>query len=198
MFCCAICHKFYFGWKHFHIARHYRPVLEENAMKINMFKFYKISCICLLSLGLCVILGSIILTICNYQGIGIDDFIMLFLAVPLGIVISLFPVLINYKQLTHISLDHEKCISYSLLGKRLCEINYHTTVFYSFFEVKFLYAPPVRFIAISNMPFKCEQNPKSIFDKKFYGCYDQSRIIIFPYDDKVALFLNLDDWQKIN
>lgn len=167
-------------------------------MKISMFKFYKSSFICLLSLGLCVISGSIIFTISNYQGVGIDDFIMLFLVVPIGIVVSLFPVLINYKQLTHISLDHEKCISYSLLGKRLCQTNYNITVFYSFFDVRFAYVPPVRFIAISNMPFKCEQNPKSVFERKFYGCYNQSRIIIFPYDDKVASFLNLDDWHKIN
>ena len=119
-------------------------------MKISMFKFYKYSIIFFISSGLFVIFGSIILTIYYYRGVGIDDFIMLFLAVPTGIGTSLLPVILYYKLLTHISLDHEKCISYSLLGKQLCSTNYNTTVYYSFFDVKWTYEP-VRFIAISNI-----------------------------------------------
>lgn len=167
-------------------------------MKITMFKLYKTSIICSSALGIFVIVGSIIFTIYYYSGVGLDDFIVLLDAIPIGIAISLFPILINYKQLTHVFLNHEKCISYSLLRKKLCQININENVFYSFFDVRFAYAPSVKFIALSNMPFKCEQNHKSILEKKFYGSYDQKQIIIFPYDDYVAPLLNLDNWHKIN
>lgn len=167
-------------------------------MKISMFKFYKSTIIFCSILGIFTIVGSIIFTIYYYSGVGLDDYIMLFLVIPIGIGVSLFPIIINYKQLTHVFLEHDKCISYSLLRKNLCQINFNESVFYSFFDVRFLYEPPIRFIALSNMSFKCVQDTKSIFEKKFYGTYNQKQIIIFPYDDQVVPLLNLDNWHRIN
>ncbi len=164
-------------------------------MKISMFKFYKTSVISFIALATILIIASLAYTAFYTDG-EMDECIMMYISIPIGFAISLFPILINYRQLTHVSLDHDKCISYSLLGKKLCQINYNEYVFYSFFDVRFAYAPPVRFIALSNLPFVCNQNPKSIFEKKFYGAYDQKQIIIFPYDDQVAPLLNLDNWQK--
>lgn len=167
-------------------------------MKISMFKFYKTSIIVGLVYGSIVLIGSIIISVYYATGNILDDCILPICGITLALLGGLSPALINVRQLNHVYLDHERCISYSLLRQKLCQVNYNEYVFYSFFDVRFAYAPPVKFIAISNMPFKCEQNPKSIFDKKFYGYYDRSRIVIFPYDDKVASFLNLDDWKKIN
>ena len=167
-------------------------------MKISMFKFYKTTIICFMTLGIFAIIGSIIFTVYYYSGVGLDDYIVLLWVIPMGIAVSLFPILINYKQLTHVFLNHEKCISYSLLRKKLCQINLNEPVFYSFFDVRFAYTPSVRFIALSNIPFRCEQNPKSFFEKKFYGSYDQKQIIIFPYGEQVVPLLNLDNWHKIN
>lgn len=166
-------------------------------MKIGLLKYYKSNFICFLMLGVCIIVGAIIFTFYYYQGEGLDDFIMLFLAVPIGIVISLFPILISYKQLNFVYLENDMCVSYSLLKKKLCQVNYNERVFYSFFDVKFAYAPVVKFIALSNTPFLCKQNPESFLEKKFYGTYDNTRIIVFPYDKQVAQRLNIDDWHNV-
>lgn len=167
-------------------------------MKINMFKFYKAGIICLLTLGIIEIIGSIIFTAYYYTGNGIDDCIILFIAFPIGLVVALFPICISYRQLTYVLLDDTKCTSYSLLRKRLCEVDFKESVFYSEFYVKFAYKPRVKFIALSNEPFVCKQNSESAFEKKFYGAYNQNKIIIFPYDEHTSPLLNLDEWHAVN
>lgn len=134
-------------------------------MKISLLKYYKTSIISLSALGIFAIVLSFIFTF--FDGSNLDDYIMLFVTVPVGIAVSLFPILINYKQLTCVVLSHEKCISYSLLRKKLCQINFDEHVFYSFFDVRFSYKPVVRFIALSNMPFNCEQNNNISFKRSF-------------------------------
>ena len=152
-----------------------------------MFKFYKNSFIFSLTLGIFVIVGSVIFTINYYRGVGVDDFIMLFLGIPIGVLNALFPIFLNYRQLIYIVLDERKCISYTLFKKKLCQVDFDRYVYYSFFDVKFAYSPLVKFIALSNMPFICNQNSKSVFEKKFYGAYDQRKIIVFPYDNQLAI-----------
>ena len=167
-------------------------------MKISMFKFYKIDIICFLTLGIFVIVGSIIFTIYYYSGNGVDDYIFLLLCIPLGIFIILFPICLFYRALIYVLFEDKKCTSYSLLKKKLCEVDLSNRVFYSEFYVKFLYVPPIKFIALSNEPFVCKQNPKSILERGFYGSYNQKKIIIFPYDEQIASFLSFDEFQRIN
>ena len=187
------------------IAKYYRIVLEDAAMKISMFKFYKARCIFFLIMGAALIAGAIAFTIYFYSGAGIiEDFLLLILAVPMAPIIALLPFFMSYGQMTHVILDEGKCVSYSLLNKKLCRVRYDKDVFYSFFYVKFLYEPEVRFIALSNSPFQCRQTLAEITDitgalkKKFYGTYNQRKIIVFPYDETVAPLLHLDDWHMNN
>jgi len=158
-------------------------------MRINMFKFYKTSFICSLILGIFTIIGSVIFTIYYYSGVGIDDFIMLFIGVPLGLSIIIFPICINYRQLGYITIDKNECISYSFFKREICRIDFCKRVYYSFFDVKFSYSPSVKFIAFSNQPFICNQKSNSVFKKSFYGSYDKTQIIILPYDKNLPLLL---------
>lgn len=155
-------------------------------MKINTLKFYKVSFVCFFILGLIVIISSIIFTIDHCVGAGVDDLIMLFIGIPAGLAIVIFPWIINYKQLIYVVFDKTTCTSYSLFKKKLCQIDFEKPIYYFIFNVTFSYAPSVKFVSISNMPFICEPKAKSIVKKKFYGNYDTKKIIIFPYDDNIA------------
>ena len=160
-------------------------------MKINMFRFYKTGCVCFFILGLFIIIGSIIAAFQFYRNIGIGDFIIVFVGVPIGVVVALFPIFLYYKQLTYVTLEKNKCTSYSLFKKKLCQVDYNIKVYYSFFDVNFLYSPTVKFVALSNMPFECD-NRVGIIKKGFYGSYDQTKIIIIPYDNQVSSMIKLD------
>ena len=163
-------------------------------MKINMFQFYKRTTICFFVLAIIVLSGSVLLVFAFWTGCK-EDFIILISGTLISTICFCFPILLNYRQLTRVLLDTEKCTSYSFLGKILCEIQLDKNVLYSIFFVRFAYAPAVKFIAISNEPFVCEQLQKNFLEKTFYGTYNQKKIIIFPYDEKVIPYLNLDKWQ---
>ena len=167
-------------------------------MKISMFRFYKTQIITGFVYGIVVLIGTIIISTHYATGNILDDCILPICGFSLALIGGLSPVLINIRQLNRVVLKHDSCISYSIFRRKLCEVKYSERVFYSLVDVRFAYAPPVRFIALSNRPFTCEQNPKSIFGKKFYGTYDQNQIILFPYDGQVAPLLNLKDWYKMN
>lgn len=167
-------------------------------MKISMLKCYKTNIICFATLGLLMIVGAIVFTVYYYTGSGLDDYIMLFIAVPGGLCIALFPILLNYKHLTHLVLNTQICTSYSFLGKKRCTVHFAEKVYYAVFYVQFAYAPQIRFIALSNEKYVCENRPRSIFEKSFYGKYNPKKIIVFPYDEKVAPLLHLNDWIRVN
>lgn len=166
-------------------------------MTIPMFKFYKNSIICFAAIGLLIIIGSLVFTAYYQTGDGADDYIMLFVAVPIAVLIALFPIFLNYKHLTQVQLNENHCVSYTLCRKKLCTVDFKKPVFYSAFYVRFAYAPPVKFIAVSNVPFTVEQNCTLLSKRGFYGAYNQKRIIVFPYDEQVASLLNLEKWEKI-
>ncbi len=143
-------------------------------MKISMFKlFYNYDIIIAWILSLLIIIGGIIFTVCFFQGKSIlDDFLVLFITVPLGLMFSVFPIVINYRQLTTVLLEKEKCTSYSFFNKKLCRVDYDKNVFYALFEVNFPRAMPIRFIAISNENFECDKSfgiNRNGYKNEFYG-----------------------------
>lgn len=167
-------------------------------MKINNFRIYKTDIVVLMASGLFAIIGSVILTVRFYAGEGIGDFIILFLTVPLGIVIALLPIIMNYRQLTQVHLTQNGCVSYSFLRKRLCHVDFSKKVFYSVFYVQIAYTQKIKLVAVSNEPFECERESKHINKRSFYRKYDQKKIIVFLYDDKLSDFLNTEKWQQVN
>lgn len=166
-------------------------------MTIHMLKFYKNSIICFAAIGLLIIIGALIFTAYYQTGEGVDDYIMLFVAVPIAVLIALFPIFLNYKHLTQVQLNENHCVSYTLCRKKLCTVDFKKPVFYSVFYVRFAYAPPVRFIAVSNAPFAVAQNCNSLSKRGFYGAYNRKEIIVFPYDEQVASQLHLEKWEQI-
>lgn len=166
-------------------------------MTIHMFKFYKNSIICFAAIGLLIIIGTLIFTAYYQTGEGADDYIMLFVAVPIAVLIALFPMFLNYKHLTQIRLHENTCIAYSFLRKKLCTVDFMKPVFYSVFYVRFAYAPQVKFIAVSNEPFLMETSGKHLLKRNFYGAYNRKEIIVFPYDDQIASLLHLEKWEQI-
>ena len=166
---------------------------EETDMKIRTFNYYKTTITVFIALGVLLNISSLVMAI------EIDEYKIFYYSIPISLVIAFFPIIIDYKHIISIYLDHEKAISYSLLNKKLCQVNFKDTVFYSIFDVKFLYATSVRFIAVSNEPFLCDENCKSVFKRGFYGSYDQKSIIIFPYITGYPLlqsFLNDENWRN--
>ena len=155
-------------------------------MRIRMFKFYRTSCTVFAILGILVIAGSLIFTVHYYCGTGIDDFIMLIICIPLGAFITTFPIILNYRHLTSVILKENKYTSYTLFRKKLCQVDCNEEVYSCYFNVCFLFSPPVKFIAISNAPFSCAKDVKSNDSNRFFGTYDQTRIIIFPFDETIA------------
>lgn len=166
-------------------------------MSIYTFKFYKNSIICFAVIGLLVIIGSVVFIAYYHTNEGVEDYIMLFITIPAAVMIALFPILLNYKHLTQVQINENNCVAYSFLRRKLCTVHFNEQVFYSVFYVRFAYAPPVKFIAVSNEPFSFEHNHKHISKRSFYGAYNQKKIIVFPYDEQVAALLNPEKWKQI-
>jgi len=123
--------------------------------------------------------------------------ICVYAAIFIMFVFTLFSLFLYYLYLTFVYLEQDRCTAYSFWGRQLCRVDYNEQVFYSFFNVYIPHRHPVKFMALSNSTFKCKQNTKSIFEEKFYGYYDQSKIIVFPYDTNLDPLLHLDAWHKI-
>lgn len=131
-------------------------------------------------LGFIVIIGSTAFSFYFQTG-----YIVNLLGLSVGALCSIFPILLNYRQLTHVVLKNDECISYSFLHKKLCVINLKEDVYYSLFYVRFSYAPKIQFIALSNESFSIAQSSKNLMSKSFYGEYNQKKIIILPYDEHI-------------
>ncbi len=163
-------------------------------MKISLFKFYRNCFIIFWTAAILVIVSSIITTIC----FGVETkegFLILFWGFSLGMICIVFPVLLNYRQLTYVIFEKHICSAYSFTHKKLCSIELNQNVFYAEFFVRFALTPQVKFIALSNEPFICSQS-QSYFGKKFYGSYNQTKILIFPYDEQVIPYLRFECWNK--
>lgn len=166
-------------------------------MRISMFRFYKISIVLFVILGFSIIIGSAIFTAYYSIGDSIDNYVMLILGVPVGLIIAVFPLSIYHRQLTRISIDDCRCVSYSILQKKLCSVSFDQTVYYSIFYVTFLYAKQVRFIALSNEPFTCELHHTNLNRKSFFGTYDTSKIVVLPYDETTIPLLRVYEWHCV-
>lgn len=171
------------------------PDTNKNATKIKMWKFYLADIICFLTLGVVVIIGSVVFTAYYYSGAGTDDLIMLFIGVPTGVLIAVFPFVSNYRNMLYIQIDDDKCTSYSLNGKKVCEVDFHEKVYRSYFYVRFQFIPQLKFIAIANEAFVCEQPQQSIFKRKLYGKYPREKVIVFPCEAVRAKKLNWN-WER--
>ena len=163
-------------------------------MKIHLIKLYKTTILFFLVSGTAVIIGTVILTVVSGQVNEPGGRIMLILSISMGIALICFPFLLFGKNLSSVALSDENCISCSFLGKFLCPVDYSRPVFYSFFDVRFTYSAPMKFIALSNEPFSCVSR-NGVFKAGFYGAYDPKKIIVFPYDNKTAPWLAVDCWQ---
>lgn len=164
--------------------------LEETAVKINMIKFYKTSITVFGVISLIIIAASVAFAIL-FQTSGAEGVLMLLFGIFAGIMCLLFPILLNGRQLTRVLLSADKAEAYSFLGRKLCSVDFGKEVFSAPFDVRFPYAPPVKFIAVSNETFA---DPKQ--SKRFYGTYDRKKIIIFPYDEQTAQFINTESRNK--
>ena len=165
-------------------------------MKINTFKLYKWNVWTSWIMGIVLMVGSVAFYIFVSERDRLAQ-ICLCVSALVAFLISLFPVLIFHRHLTCVYLERDRCIAYSFGGHQLCQVDYNKQVFYSLFDVYGVCGPPIRFAALSNSTFKCKQNTKSIFEEKFYGYYDQSKIVVFPYDTNLDPLLHLDAWHKI-
>ena len=163
-------------------------------MKIHLIKLYKTTILFFLVSGTAVIIGTVILAVVSGQVNEPGGWIMLILSISMGIALICFPFLLFGKNLSSVALSDENCISCSFLGKFLCTVDYSRPVFYSFFDVRFTYSAPMKFIALSNEPFSCVSR-NGMFKAGFYGTYDPTKIIVFPYDNKTAPWLTVDCWQ---
>ena len=121
-------------------------------------------------------------------------YVMLPALVDIGILYSTF--FSNRRLLSYSLLEQDKVSAYTFFNKPLCTVDTSKPVFYSIFlavHVKYDY----KMIAISNEPYECWKNVKDIKKKRFIYSYDRSKIIIFPYEDKVMPFLNLEEWHLV-
>lgn len=159
-------------------------------MKINMIRFYKTAIIVFGIISLIIIMVSVVFAILFQTG-GAEGVLMLLLGIFAGIMCLLFPILLNGRQLTRVQLSADSAEAYSFLGRKLCSVDFSKEVFSAPFDVRFPYAPPVKFIAVSNEPFA---DPKQ--SKRFYGTYDREKIIVFPYDEQTAQFVNTESRNK--
>lgn len=159
-------------------------------MKISMIKFYKSTLIVFGVISLIIIAAAVAFALLFRTG-GREGVIMMLLGVFAGIMCMLFPIVLNGRQLTRVRLSDDEAVSYSLFGKELCSVDFSKNVFSTPFDVRFSYAPPTKFIAVSNESFA---DPKQ--SKRFYGTYDRKKIIIFPYDEQAAQFINTENLNK--
>lgn len=165
-------------------------------MIIHMSKLYKLDIIFSTTFALVIIIGALVFTFYYYTGSGVEDYIMLFCAIPMATG-ALTPIIISHRHLTQVHLDKNGCVAYSFLRKKLCMVDFRKPVYYSFFYFfsKIPHAPRVEFIAVSNERFAIPD--KSTRKKGFYGAYDQRKIIIFLYEEKVSELLNIEKWEQI-
>ena len=165
-------------------------------MKITTSKIDKGSTLVICIIGIVVMIGSAAFYIFASERDKITR-ICVYAAIFIMFVFTLFSLFLYYLYLTFVYLEQDRCTAYSFWGRQLCRVDYNEQVFYSFFNVYIPHRHPVKFMALSNSTFKCKQNTKSIFEEKFYGYYEQSKIIVFPYDTNLDPLLHLDAWHKI-
>ena len=84
-----------------------------------------------------------------------------------------------------------------MFGKKLYQVEYYKPVYYNFFDVHFARMSPVKFVALSNVPFSCMQTRSALAQKSFYGTYDRTQVAILPYDDDIATNLHVNSWHCV-
>lgn len=103
---------------------------------------------------------------------------MLMLSISMGIALICFPFLLFWKNMSSVTLSYENCVSCSVLGKLLCTVDYSRPVFYSFFDVRFTYSTPMKFVALSNEPFSCVSR-NGVFKAGFMARMTRRRLLCF-------------------
>lgn len=165
-------------------------------MKVSMFKFYKTNIFTFAVLG-----GAVILVAWKFAVFYVEDnsesLFIRCISVLFGVLIFLFPFLLYHKQLTHAVLTQGNCTTYSMFGKKLYQVEYDKPVYYTFFDVHFARMSPVKFVALSNVPFSCMQTRSALAQKSFYGTYDRTQVAILPYDDDIATNLHVNSWHCV-
>lgn len=159
-------------------------------MRVNLSNHWRING--LLTIGLCLfsVVGAAAFCIWTQ-----DKESIIYMMPPALVLAALpLPTLFELRRLFGYSiLERDKVSAYTFRNKPLCTIDTSKPVFYSIFFAQQDMFATYKMIAISNEPFDCWKSIK----KPFLMYYDQSKIIVFPYEDKVIPFLELEEWHEV-
>lgn len=162
-------------------------------MKIYLSDYWRKNFVFNLCCVILIVLGTIIFCLWSRDK---EDYIFtifsLFPAVPL------IAILLSSKRfLTYVRIEDNKIISYSFRNKKLCVVNTHCEVYYSLFISPQGLLGTAEFIAISNEPFKCQDDLNPL-KKRFITRYDMNKQIILPYQKDVVSSLKLNCWIEVD
>ena len=86
-----------------------------------------------------------------------------------------------------------------LFGKLKCEIDTNKAVYYAIFKCVETNTNKKEYIAISNEFFQYEERKPTIWSRNTYiDCYDRTKQIIFPYDEKTKQLFLIEKWNCVN
>ncbi len=164
-------------------------------MKIKMFNLYRGTFIVFWILSAVCFAGAFALS--AFLGDGSkDDFVIISVGMLLGVLCIFIPLILYRRQCTSVYLNSSGCTSHSIVGKKLCYVDFNKTVYYSLFNIQFLYETPIKLIAVSNMPICSNSKNNEAFKKRFYGSYNRKSIMVFIYNEESQRFLKTNEWQK--
>lgn len=86
-----------------------------------------------------------------------------------------------------------------LFGKLRCEIDTNKVVYYAIFKCLETNTNKKNYIAISNEVFCYEERKATLWSRNTYiDCYDRTKQIIFPYDEKTKQLFPIEKWICVN
>ena len=162
-------------------------------MRINLSNYWRKNDLIIICLIFLILGGTT--TFCIWSADKED--IVLILLMALLVIILLGVLIFSNRLLAYSILEQNKVSAYTFFNKPMCEVSTTKPVFYSIFLSPQGTFVTTKMIAISNEPFECRQNITKMNEKKFIMIYDQSKVIVLPYEEQVNSLLQLEQWHQI-
>ncbi len=161
-------------------------------MKIHLSSVWRQRAQIMLFLLVCCLVGPIAVNL--YYGVtGVERFLMPIFAFP-GVVASIWVLQGDIRRLTHVIPEEHQFTAYSVFNKKLYTLDLTRPVYYGIFNARQDLFYFNDFIALSNEPFKFEEDKDWRY---FIVRYDLNTLLVMPYNDKTKPLMQLEKWERI-
>ena len=95
------------------------------------------------------------------------------------------------KSLYYCKINNDSIKSYTFFGKELYTLDTQKPVYYVLFM-----PGAYECVALSNQKIECGEIEAEYSPKEFFKYYDDTKLLVLPYNSATRKFLKLDEWIK--